>query len=248
MVPFTLDNYGLPYLHIHRADYHKILVKEAERLGTKIILNATVVGINFDKPSVQLDAKPDFHADLIIGADGIKSSCREILLGNPDPPYLTGDLAYRILVNADDMRSHPDLRDFVEKPAVNYWIGPHSHVVCYLLNKGGFFNIVLICPDNLPETVNTAKADLQEMRDFFQQWDPRLKLLLSMVQATDKWRLQNSREMQTWSHPSGKFTLLGDACHATLPYLYVLLHSLPYKRLLLSEPKGQRKQWKMELF
>jgi len=25
--------------------------------------------------------------------------------------------------------------------------------------------------------------------------------------------------MMSWSHPAGRFTLLGDACHATLPYL-----------------------------
>ena len=69
----------------------------------------------------------------------------------------------------------------------------------------------------------TAKADLQEMRDFFDGWDPKLKTLLGMVQETTKWRLLNSEEMESWSHPSGKFALLGDACHATLPYLYVVL-------------------------
>lgn len=219
MVPFALENYGVPYLHIHRADYHRILVNEAERLGVRIILDVNVKGVDFQKLSVQSAKKPDFHADFIIGADGVNSTCREILLGCPDPPHMTGDLAYRILVKAEDMRSHALLRDLVEKPAINYWMGPRAHVVCYLLKGGDLYNIVLICPDNLPEMVNTAKADLKEMRDFFHQWDPRLKLLLSMVQETSKWRLQNSREMESWSHPSGKFTLLGDACHATLPYL-----------------------------
>ena len=31
--------------------------------------------------------------------------------------------------------------------------------------------------------------------------------------------MQNSVEMDSWVHPAGKFVLLGDACHATLPYL-----------------------------
>jgi len=98
-------------------------------------------------------------------------------------------------------------------------MGPSSHAVCYLLKGGDLYNIVLVCPDNLPELVNTAKADLQEMRDYFVNWDPKLRALLDMVQETSKWRLQNSHEMYTWSHDSGKFTLMGDACHATLPYL-----------------------------
>ncbi|KAL2041259.1 hypothetical protein N7G274_006204 [Stereocaulon virgatum] len=219
MVPYAENRYGVPYLHIHRADYHRILVSEAERLGVKVHLGSIVTGIDFDKAIIRMKGRPDFQADLILGADGLKSICRESLLGRPDPPHLTGDLAYRIIINAEDMRKHNDLRSLAEKPAINYWLGPRGHVVCYLLQGGGLYNIVLICPDNLPEMVNTAKADLQEMRDFFAEWDPKLKTLLEMVQETTKWRLLNSEEMDSWSHPSGNFVLLGDACHATLPYL-----------------------------
>ena len=67
--------------------------------------------------------------------------------------------------------------------------------------------------------VNTVKADLQEMRAFFAGWDPKLRALLGLVQGTTKWRLLNNEEMESWSHPKGKFALLGDACHASLPYL-----------------------------
>ncbi len=219
MVPYAEQRYGNPYLHVHRADYHKILVKEAERLGVIIDLASSVTGIDFEKGTVHRSNKPDFQADLILGADGLKSVCRETLLGRPDPPRLTGDLAYRIVIKAKDMLARPELRCLIERPAINYWMGPNGHVVCYLLQGGGLYNIVLICPDNLPEMTNTAKADLQEMRDFFRNWDPRLKALLELVQESTKWRLLDSVEMERWSHPSGKFALLGDACHATLPYL-----------------------------
>lgn len=219
MVPYAELRYGVPYLHIHRADYHRILVAESERLGVKLQLGSTVSKIDFETATIKIRDRPDFHADLILGADGLKSICRESLLGHVDPPHLTGDLAYRIVIKAEDMKKHPDLRELAEKPAINYWMGPNGHVVCYLLQGGGLYNIVLICPDNLPEMINTVKADLQEMRDFFAGWDPKLKTLLGLVQETTKWRLLNSEEMESWSHPSGKFALLGDACHATLPYL-----------------------------
>lgn len=219
MVPTTQERYGVPYLHIHRADYHRILVAEAERLGIHIQLGSVVNNIDFEQSSIGIKDRPSLQVDLILGADGLKSICREALLGRSDPPRLTGDLAYRIIIKADDMKRHPGLKELAEKPAINYWMGPHAHVVCYLLQGGCLYNIVLICPDNLPDTLNTAKADLQEMRDFFEQWDPKLKILLGMVQETTKWRLMNSEEMDSWSHPGGKFVLLGDACHATLPYL-----------------------------
>ncbi|KAI9793825.1 MAG: hypothetical protein M1835_006983 [Candelina submexicana] len=219
MLPLEEETYGVPYLVIHRADHHRILVAEARRLGVTIHLSASVMGIDFEKPSVHLKDANEFHADLILGADGLKSNCREQLLGRPDPPHFTGDLAYRIVVKADDMKKHPDLIGLTEKPAVNYWMGPNGHAVCYMVKGGGLYNIVLICPDNLPERVNVAKADLQEMRDFFEKWDPRLRTLLGIVQETTKWRLQDSKEMRSWRHRAGKFALVGDACHATLPYL-----------------------------
>ncbi|KAL9604928.1 MAG: hypothetical protein Q9219_000116 [cf. Caloplaca sp. 3 TL-2023] len=219
MVPYAEDRYAAPYLHIHRADYHRILLAEARRLGVKIQLGSAVSKIDFEATLIHLDGKPDVHADVIIGADGLKSKCREAMLGYPDPPRLTGNLAYRIIVKVEDMKSCPDLHDLAAEPAINYWMGPQAHAVCYFLKGGKLCNLVLLCPDDLPETVNTAKADVQEMRDLFRDWDPKLKTLLGLVQETSKWRLQNSEELDSWSHPAGNFVLLGDACHATLPYL-----------------------------
>ena len=223
MVPYAEEHYNAPYLHIHRADYHKILVTEAQRLGVHIVLGSLVSKIDFDKPSIHLVGKPEFRADVIIGADGLKSKCREAMLGHSDPPRLTGNLAYRIIVKTEDMKDCPELHDLAAEPTINYWLGPQGHAVCYFLQGGRLCNLVLLAPDDLPETISTAKADLQEMRDFFHAWDPRLQALLGLVQEASKWRLQNSEELESWSHPDGKFVLLGDACHATLPYLYVLL-------------------------
>jgi len=219
-LPYTLNRYSAPYLHIHRADYHHVLVDEARRLGVDIKLNSHVTGVDFFKPAVKFgDGQEDFEADLVIGADGLKSVTRETLLARKDPPRLTGDLAYRIIVKASDLRCHPSLLSLVETPAITIWMGPDCHAVGYLLKGGDLYNIVLVCPDNLPEMVNTQKADLDEMRGIFAGWDERLRALLELVTETSKWRLQNCGEMDQWVAKEGTFALLGDACHATLPYL-----------------------------
>lgn len=49
--------------------------------------------------------------------------------------------------------------------------------------------------------------------------DIRIPKLLSMCESVSKWKLQIRLGMDSWSHPSGSFTMLGDAVHATLPYL-----------------------------
>lgn len=127
--------------------------------------------------------------DLVVGADGLKSKCRELYLGHADPPRDTGELAYRILIRASDMRKDPELARMAEVPTVGFWMGPRAHAVCYPL-KGELFNIVLACPDNLPPGVDQQTADLGEMHAFFKTWDPRLQKLLGLVQHAFKWKLQ----------------------------------------------------------
>lgn len=218
--PFIEDKYGYPYFQVHRAGYHRILTAEAIRLGVKIQLQATVVRIDFEKPAVIVKGEQDYEvtADLIIGADGLRSTCREALLGRSDPPKLTGDLAYRCLVKVSDMKS-PRLQELAKRPCTNYWMGPNLHAMCYFIENDQICNIVLVTPDDLPDDTNVASADVDEMQNKFNGWDPTLTELLSLVCDTSKWRLQDSVKMERWSHPAQKFVLLGDACHATLPYL-----------------------------
>ncbi|KAA8910688.1 hypothetical protein FN846DRAFT_897907 [Sphaerosporella brunnea] len=219
LIPTAVETYGAPYCNVHRADYHNLLIDKCYSLGVRVLLNSRVVSADFNAPSITLASGETLTADLVIGADGLKSNLRSLLLGRPSPPYLTGDLAYRILISADLMRADPDLAELAAKPIINVWMGPRAHAMCYLLKGGSVYNIVLCCPDNLPADINIARAAPGELEEFFATWDPRLRKLLALSHDVSKWRLQNSREMETWVHPAGRFTLLGDACHATLPYL-----------------------------
>ncbi|CCX06863.1 hypothetical protein FPQ18DRAFT_272893 [Pyronema domesticum] len=218
-VPDAESDYGAPYCNVHRADYHALLVSKARELGIKIILDARVQEVDFSAPSVTLSNGNQLVADLIIGADGLKSHLRSLLLGRKEAPYLTGDLAYRVLISAEKMRQDPALVDLATKPMFNIWMGPNMHAVCYLLKGGTIYNIVLCCPDNLPTDINIAPAKDGEVEELFTAWDPRLHKLFRLAHGIQKWRLENSREIETWVHQEGKFALLGDACHSTLPYL-----------------------------
>jgi hypothetical protein len=40
--------------------------------------------------------------------------------------------------------------------------------------------------------------------------------MLSFVKSTLKWRLMDRKPLNTWVHPQGHLTLLGDACHPML--------------------------------
>ncbi|CZR67538.1 related to salicylate hydroxylase [Phialocephala subalpina] len=219
LTPLMEEVYGSPYLHVHRATFHTALCDEATRLGVKFRLGLAVIGVDFERPAVKVQGHEDIAADFILGADGLKSACREALLGRPDPPHASGDMAYRIIVSTDTMKKHKELVDFATIPSFNHWAGPGGHAVGYLIDHGDLFNMVIVVDDELPDDVYSTKGDLNKMHERFKDWNPKFRHLLRMVKEASLWKLQNSIEMESWRHPNGSFALLGDACHATLPYL-----------------------------
>ncbi|KAH6638404.1 hypothetical protein C7974DRAFT_160160 [Boeremia exigua] len=217
---------GTPFWDFHRANLHMALLERAVELGAKLMTNSRVVDIEYEssedttKAIAVCENAQRYKADLVVGADGINSATRELLLGHPDPPLLTGDLAYRLLLDTEQMMKDPDLRHFVEDPQVNYWIGPDAHAVNYVLRGGKLFNMVLLVPDDMPAGANTLAGNVEEMRALYADWDPQIPKLLALCKDVYKWRLMIRPGLDpTWSHPSAALTILGDAAHATLPYL-----------------------------
>lgn len=159
-------------------------------------------------------------ASVIIGADGERSVCREALLQRPDPPQPSGRLVYRILIDAAEMRQYPELSNLISPPSVDVWAGPKAHIVCYLLEE--HYNIVMFSPGESDTTIyGPQPADLDHLRQLFRGWDPHLQKLLGIAESSLRWSLLETRELQSWVHPDGKFALLGDAAHACLPFMYV---------------------------
>jgi salicylate hydroxylase len=122
---------GTFYWDFHRANLHKCLLERAVELGAKMRVNARVSDVRiaetWETATVVLQNMEEHKADLVVGADGINSRLREVMLGREDPPVLTGDLAYRLLLSTKEMLKDPELASFVTEPQVNYWLGPDAH-------------------------------------------------------------------------------------------------------------------------
>lgn len=168
-------------------DLQQALVKRAKALGVTVVLDAKVSNIDFgDAPGSRASvtaAGSTYTADLVVGADGLWSTCRSTFLGRKDTPLPTGDLAYRIVLNIDQIKDQK-LRDMVQTPACRFWAGPDAHVVAYSLRGGHMYNVVLLVPDDLEEGVARMQGDTEEMRKLFEGWDPVYVLLLPVTKCT----------------------------------------------------------------
>ncbi|KAJ5709474.1 hypothetical protein N7493_010808 [Penicillium malachiteum] len=210
--------YNAPFVDLHRVDLQQSLYKRAQDLGVTFHLGERIEKIDFETTTVHSVAGKCFEGDLIVAADGLWSKCREAFVGKKDEPLPTGDLAYRIVLTADQI-SDPDLKSLVENPECHFWIGPGAHAVGYSLRGGQMYNIVLLVPDNLPPGVSKQSGSVDEMKELFVGWDPILNKFLTYVETVDKWKLMHHGEMENWVNDKSNLVFIGDACHPMLPYL-----------------------------
>jgi salicylate hydroxylase len=170
------QKYDAPFSDCHRVDLQQALAKRAQELGVNLVLNARVIRIDCgahpgDEATVITAAGQGYTADLVLGADGLWSMCRSTLLGNHDPPQPTGDLAYRIVLNIEQIQDR-NLREMVQQQSCRYWAGPDSQAVAFSLRGGTVYNVALVTPDDLDEGVSRSEGNIGELREIFSAWDP----------------------------------------------------------------------------
>lgn len=207
--------YDAPFWDLHRVDVQRTLAERAKELGVVIRLGARADDIDFDSATLTLVGGETIRNDLLVGADGIWSKCRQRFLAatgkKEDAPLPTGDLAYRIVLNVDEVQDE-SIKEWISKPSCQFWLGPGAHVVAYSIRNGTVCNMVLLVPDNLPADVARQSGSLEEMRAIFKDWDSTLKLFLDQVKNVEKWKLMHRPELESWISDKSNFVFVGDAC------------------------------------
>lgn len=248
------QKYGAPYLNMHRVDLQQILHDKAASLGVKVLFDSRVIDLKMDsdEPAVTLESGQSAMGDILVAADGIWSKCRPSVSGKFDKPLPTGDLAYRIVLELGQIND-PELQRLVANPEVHFWIGPAAHAVGYSMRAGTMYNLVLLCPSDLPDEVARSSGSVEEMRKLFLGWDETLMRLLDHVHHVDKWNLMYRDGIESWTDSRKRFVLIGDSCHPMLPYLAQGANSSLEDGAVLGQilsHVGSREQvpWALEVF
>lgn len=212
---FARQRYGFPYYHIHRGDLLNVLVAAARSVPRiKLHTSARIEGFEQDASGVRVTVSGAQHAgDALVGADGIHSAVRAGLFG-PEAATFTGNVAWRALVPVTR------LPEGLIPPAATVWWGPRGHFVCYYVRKGSLVNCVCVREKHGWEVESwTERGEYAELKDEFAGWNDTVQALIDHADpdALYKWALHDRPPMRQWGR--GAVTLLGDACHPTLPFM-----------------------------
>jgi salicylate hydroxylase len=209
----AVQKYGADYLHIHRADLHIALMRECEKLKVKVHLGQAIQGYDQDGPhvNVHFNQGESVGADVLVGADGIKSVVQACMLGST-PSQFTGQVAWRGVIDSKKLPKG------LIAPNANLWVGPGKHFVSYYLRGGDLINFVAVQERNdwHNESWN-EKGDVHELRAAFTGWHSEVSRLLEAASDCFLWALFDRPPLQQWSQKN--VTLLGDACHPMLPFV-----------------------------
>jgi salicylate hydroxylase len=210
----TAQRYGTPHVMLHRGDLHGLLADavraqkpDAVKLGRRCAaINA--VGYHAE---VQFEDGATVRAAYVIGADGIHSKVRAGLFG-ADRPEFTGCVAWRGLVAMEKLPPH--LRTMLG----TNWLGPHGHVLHYPVRRGEVMNFIsFVERDDWQVESWVTQGTKDELANDFRGWHGDVHEIIGRIETPYKWALMVRGPMPVWSR--GRVTLLGDACHPTLPFL-----------------------------
>lgn len=212
--PEAIEKYGYPYLTVYRPDLLATLIDAVRAIKPDAVhLAKAVNNIDVREDGVTLYFADGTHAqgDLLVGADGVKSTVRRCLFGD-DEAQFTGMIAWRAVIPMDRLPER--LRDMLGWT----WIGPGGHLVNYPLRGGKLMNMIgtIERDDWQVESWYTQGSNEECARDFA-GWHEDVQTLIRAAPSVMKWAFMERAPRQTWS--VGRATLLGDACHATLPFL-----------------------------
>jgi salicylate hydroxylase len=203
---------GAPWLGIHRAEYQRIL-------GTAY----GSAGLHLEHRLVDLVQEPDAvtltfangrtaQADLVVGADGVRSVVRRWVSEGDDTVY-SGTSGFRGIVAREAVPALPD------PEAIQFWMGPDAHLLHYAIG-GDADEVNLLAVVEGPRSWDADRwlTDVgpDEVLARFAGWHPAATEMLAAAEPTARWGLFVVQHLLHWYR--GRVVLLGDAAHAMLPH------------------------------
>ncbi|EPE34794.1 FAD/NAD(P)-binding protein [Glarea lozoyensis ATCC 20868] len=216
-----------PWQLSHRVRLHETLKKTAtspDGIGTPATLHVSsrVAAVDPQSATVTLENGDIIQADLVVGADGLRSVTRKAVVGHSGKLIPSGKAAFRFLIPREAALSVAGSSAIMEESnQLSMWFLSDRRVVMYPCNDNELLNFVCIHPEHESQGSSeewNKNATLDQVLKVYEGFDPRL---LNVIRVADPesikvWKLIDMENLPTWIN--GKVGLLGDAAHPFLPH------------------------------
>jgi salicylate hydroxylase len=204
--------YGEPYYCGHRADLLTSLLMalppESVRTGSRVVAFEETAG----DVRVELASGEEVRGDLLVGADGLGSATRKLLMGEREARF-TDVVVWRGLIPREKVPGRYDAK-------IMAWFGPRRHVLLYPLRHDGHPDSVYSLSAFVPATEVhreswTASGDLADLHKSLADACPAMHDLLALMESALITGIYFRDPLETWG--ADRVTLLGDAAHPAPP-------------------------------
>jgi 2-polyprenyl-6-methoxyphenol hydroxylase-like FAD-dependent oxidoreductase len=187
-----------PVAMIHRADLISVL--QAAVPASCLVNQVTVSRASADGIVVHTDGKS--HADLVVGADGLRSAVRTSIWPDALPPRYAGYTAWRMVVPPVPVDGSAESWGRGER--FGYAALPDGHVYCFAVA-------------NAPE--GARGEGLAGLRRRFGSWHNPIPALLEAADESGVLHDDLYELPRLPAYTAGRVALVGDAAHAMTPNL-----------------------------
>ena len=199
---------GVYMVCMHRADLLESLSMRVPPERIRVSSRLVAIEERPDRVVAQLESGEEVVGDVVVGADGLRSTVRTILFGE-QPARFTGFAAWRGTIPAADMPPGFEPHSFVA------WLGPHRHAMTFPIRADlHTFNGFVPTTEILREEWGPS-GDLEDLRRSFAGATSDVLRLIDRMTSALITPLYFRDPLPVWG--TERVVLLGDAAHPTLP-------------------------------
>lgn len=196
-------NYNQGNFSIHRADLHAFLVNQLKGDPIQVSKKLKNLEQQSEKVILKFEDQTQVKVDFVIGADGINSTTRQLLIPDAQPQY-AGYWCWRGIVSHNKV---------IFKNSRAFW------------GKMGRFGITPISENsvywfackNSSLTGEISQFDLEDLKENFKEYHPKVSTLLNLSKKDEiiSTPIMDLKPLKNFLF--SKVLLIGDAAHAATP-------------------------------